>query len=226
MTSLDPSHNPFRDPSGRHAQAVHRSSPSAFPDDLDIDSDSDLGVDDHVRAELQGRRKGRRRVRAAMPPMPDLRFEQVSMILTRVYRLARARLRLMFHSTVVSPFYQALFDSAANPKGSTGERPGTKFEPDGRIKIPRRGRRGRRGLPLGQASRRELADGVLGHSPGSGMQAHLSKLGSLAYGSDRFRSFLRSSRERSGDGEPCSSSQPPRPSDRRCTPLPTSREAV
>ncbi|RSH91240.1 hypothetical protein EHS25_009539 [Saitozyma podzolica] len=83
MTSLNPSHNPFRHPSGRHAQAVHQPSApsSSFPDDLpipDSDSDSEYGVDEHLRGERRARREGRKRVRAAMPRMPDLRFEQVS----------------------------------------------------------------------------------------------------------------------------------------------------
>jgi hypothetical protein len=83
MTSLNPSHNPFRHSSGRHAQAVHQPSApsSSFPDDLpisDSDSDSEYGVDEHLRGERRARREGRKRVRAAMPPMPDLRFEQVS----------------------------------------------------------------------------------------------------------------------------------------------------
>lgn len=77
MTSLNPSHNIFRHPSGRHAQAVHESSPPSdekdtsgyparFPDDL--------GVDDTVE---RARRDGRDRVRRGMVPVPDLRFEQV-----------------------------------------------------------------------------------------------------------------------------------------------------
>jgi hypothetical protein len=94
MTTLNPSHNIFRASSGRHAQAVYHaddlppsekpsSSSSAaggasgFPDLCD-----DLGIDDSV-GEKRGRREGRKRVRAAMPPMPDLRFEQVRRSVSR-----------------------------------------------------------------------------------------------------------------------------------------------
>ena len=91
MTTLNPSHNIFRRSSGRHAQAVHRASPdrselddeksghSSFPNDLPLSSnDSDLGPDESLRAERRSRSEGRKRVKGAMPPMPDLRFEQVS----------------------------------------------------------------------------------------------------------------------------------------------------
>lgn len=88
MTTLNPSHNPFRASEGRHAQAVYQASsqpegPSAgtastsrFPDNFVDELES---VDDDVPAR-RGRREGRQRVRRAMPPMPDLRFEQVSFI--------------------------------------------------------------------------------------------------------------------------------------------------
>ena len=93
MTTLNPSHNPFRPSSGRHAQAVHRPSrspssapsstspsasrpyPSAFPDNLPGDTDSDLGSDDPDRGNAKHR--ARKRVKAVVPPLPDLRFEQV-----------------------------------------------------------------------------------------------------------------------------------------------------
>lgn len=93
MTSLDPSHNPFRTPSGRHAQAVHTSAPGPaassskqqqsgggagkFPDSLPSDDD----VDDHAERPAWMRRaqdEGRSRVQRGMVPVPDLRFEQVS----------------------------------------------------------------------------------------------------------------------------------------------------
>ncbi len=101
MTTFNPSHNPFRTSSGRHAQAIHRPSPETsddgdlpskksgpsirFPDDLplsdtnsDSDSDSDLGVDDE--RVTKGRKEGRRRVKAGMMPIPEMRFEQVSSV--------------------------------------------------------------------------------------------------------------------------------------------------
>lgn len=79
MTSLDPSHNIFRKSSGRHAQAVYNAqdAPSTAEDDL---SDDEMGVDDHVRAQRRGKKEGRKRVRQAMPPLPDQRFEQVRAI--------------------------------------------------------------------------------------------------------------------------------------------------
>ncbi|GFZ46242.1 hypothetical protein JCM24511_04489 [Saitozyma sp. JCM 24511] len=92
MTSLNPSHNPFRHPSGRHAQAVHQPSAPSFPDDLpisDSDSDSEYGVDEHLRGERRARREGRKRVRAAMPPMPDLRFEQSYLLSIRPFLTPR-----------------------------------------------------------------------------------------------------------------------------------------
>lgn len=84
MTTLNPSHNVFRHPAGRHAQAVHEPSPS-FPDQLpsvtkeddDLSIDSDL--DERDRELLRAKREARRRVQGAMPPMPDLRFEQVGL---------------------------------------------------------------------------------------------------------------------------------------------------
>jgi hypothetical protein len=89
MTTLDPSHNPFRTSSGRHAQAIHRQDSNLSEkrpgenDDIDYPELDDLhpsSVDAGIQAERKGRREGRRRVRAAAPPMPDLRFEQVSVI--------------------------------------------------------------------------------------------------------------------------------------------------
>jgi len=68
MSTFDPSHNPLRKPAGRHAQAVY--DPSAVQDVSDSDSDESQG-------ERRARKEGRRRVRAAMPPLPDQRFEQV-----------------------------------------------------------------------------------------------------------------------------------------------------
>ena len=108
MTTLDPSHNIFRESSGRHAQAVHRADdipldrPAASaPPDEDEEDESEMGIDDELgvddrlpsssaaaaaraadaRAKRKGKMEARRRVRGAMPPMPDLRFEQVRSIL-------------------------------------------------------------------------------------------------------------------------------------------------
>jgi hypothetical protein len=79
MTSLNPSHNVFRHPSGRHAQAVHE--PSSSDEKAGAGFPDDLGVDDSVE---QARRVGRERVRRGMVPVPDLRFEQVSSTFRRV----------------------------------------------------------------------------------------------------------------------------------------------
>jgi hypothetical protein len=76
MTTANPSHNPFRESEGRHAQAIHRSSQTQFPDDLPARSDDEESIDD----ERKVKREARRRVRQVMPPMPDLRFEQVTSI--------------------------------------------------------------------------------------------------------------------------------------------------
>jgi len=86
MTSLNPSHNPFRKSEGRHAQAVRHPSQedineepksSLFPDTLPLSpSASD---DESEVAEKKARWEGRKRVRGAMPAVPDLRFEQVSL---------------------------------------------------------------------------------------------------------------------------------------------------
>lgn len=76
MTTLNPSHNIFREPEGRHAQAV-RQADAASGSGSDVD-----GVDGDLDSRPQGvkraKRHGRKRVKAAMPPIPDMRFEQVS----------------------------------------------------------------------------------------------------------------------------------------------------
>jgi len=75
MTTANPSHNPFRESEGRHAQAIHRSSQTQFPNDLPARDDDEESIDGDER---KVKREARRRVRQVMPPMPDLRFEQVS----------------------------------------------------------------------------------------------------------------------------------------------------
>jgi hypothetical protein len=79
MTTANPSHNPFRESEGRHAQAIHRASGTQFPDDLPARDDDEESIDGDER---KVKREARRRVRQVMPPMPDLRFEQVSPIST------------------------------------------------------------------------------------------------------------------------------------------------
>ena len=74
MTSLNPSHDPLRESKGRHAQAVRRA--SDFPDDLPEEDDQSIDGEGHRTARIK--KEARHRVRAQMPPMPDLRFEQVS----------------------------------------------------------------------------------------------------------------------------------------------------
>jgi len=76
MTSANPSHNPFRESEGRHAQAIHRASNTQFPDDLPARDDDGDSIDGDEPSKVK--REARRRVRQQMPPMPDLRFEQVS----------------------------------------------------------------------------------------------------------------------------------------------------
>jgi len=74
MTSVNPSHNVFRHSEGRHAQAVHQS--TQFPDDLPAKDD------DSIDGDLpRVKKEARKRVRQKMPPMPDLRFEQVGQTL-------------------------------------------------------------------------------------------------------------------------------------------------
>ncbi|ORX39766.1 hypothetical protein BD324DRAFT_233199 [Kockovaella imperatae] len=96
MTTLDPSHNIFRDPSGRHAQAVHRADDIPLDEKragiIDGDSEDevdDLSIDDRlparVNAERKAKRDARRRVRGAMPPMPDLRYEQSYLLSIRPF---------------------------------------------------------------------------------------------------------------------------------------------
>ncbi|KAK1924761.1 hypothetical protein DB88DRAFT_486686 [Papiliotrema laurentii] len=85
MASLNPSHNVFRHPHGRHAQAVHDpQSSTSHPDDVS-DSGSDIGIDARSHAEKKARKEGRKRVRQAVPPMPDLRFEQSYLLSIRPY---------------------------------------------------------------------------------------------------------------------------------------------
>ncbi|WWD15809.1 hypothetical protein CI109_100233 [Kwoniella shandongensis] len=85
MTTLDPSHLPFR----HDAQAVHRAHPSSssaspqsatFPDDL-----PEVTAKDEARGHSRARKEGRKRVKNAMPPMPDLRFEQSYLLSIRPF---------------------------------------------------------------------------------------------------------------------------------------------
>lgn len=76
MTTANPSHNFLRHSEGRHAQAVRRASDSQFPDDLPARHDDEESIDGDESSKIK--KEARRRVRQQMPPMPDLRFEQVS----------------------------------------------------------------------------------------------------------------------------------------------------
>lgn len=83
MTTLDPSHNPF----SSKAQAVHRPDreiSSQFPDTLPTAHDSESRPRRRHRhgrrSREQEREEARERVKASMPPMPDLRFEQVCLL--------------------------------------------------------------------------------------------------------------------------------------------------
>jgi hypothetical protein len=77
MTTVNPSHNVFRQSEGRHAQAVHQS--SQFPDDLPAKDDDSIDGD-----MPRVKKEARKRVRQQMPPMPDLRFEQVCQAVTHL----------------------------------------------------------------------------------------------------------------------------------------------
>ncbi|OCF71986.1 hypothetical protein I204_07250 [Kwoniella mangroviensis CBS 8886] len=83
MTSLNPSHNPFKS----SAQAVHHPSPekqqSNFPDSLPTVNEHHH--EDHKKA----RKEGRKRVKQAMPVMPDLRFEQSYLLSIRPFLTPR-----------------------------------------------------------------------------------------------------------------------------------------
>lgn len=85
MTSLDPTHIPLHPFRGKasEGQALHHPSSSSkssgsFPDELPADSsDDEISVDGERHAERRARREGRKRVQAAMLPIPDQRLEQV-----------------------------------------------------------------------------------------------------------------------------------------------------
>jgi hypothetical protein len=171
MTTFNPSHNPFRKPQGRHAQAVHRPSPepsdvdsddehepgsSSFPDDLPSnESDSESG-EEHQRA----RRQGRGRVKASIPPLPDLRFEQVSLpprpIPPADYRW----------SLVVLVVDSPVFATSTNKSGCSGEGKRPIWERRFELACGECARG--RGLPLGSRCGCELADGSVYHPPRSG----------------------------------------------------------
>ncbi|WVR05084.1 hypothetical protein IAU60_002096 [Kwoniella sp. DSM 27419] len=83
MTSLDPSHIPFRS----SAQAVHRPSgedkvSSGFPDTLP-------SVPKKGDKQGKARRQGRERVKQNVPPLPDLRFEQSYLLSIRPFLTPR-----------------------------------------------------------------------------------------------------------------------------------------
>lgn len=84
MTTFNPSHDPFRESKGRHAQAVHRTSDteadsdSQYPDQLPSAQEDDQSIDGDGHRTAKIKREARHRVKAQMPPLPDLRFEQVS----------------------------------------------------------------------------------------------------------------------------------------------------
>jgi hypothetical protein len=88
MTTANPSHNFFRESEGRHAQAIHRASNTQFPDDLPAKHDDEESIDGDESSKVK--RDARRRVRQVMPPMPDLRFEQVSFLVPSVTTIIRA----------------------------------------------------------------------------------------------------------------------------------------
>ncbi|WWC85375.1 uncharacterized protein L201_000238 [Kwoniella dendrophila CBS 6074] len=83
MTSLNPSHNPFKS----SAQAVHhatsdeKNEKGKFPDSLPTVHERGLHDGDHKKA----RKEGRKRVKQAMPVMPDLRFEQSYLLSIRPF---------------------------------------------------------------------------------------------------------------------------------------------
>ena len=79
MTSLNPSHNIFRTPQGRHAQAVHDPQTQSQVQDEIESEDETTFLSEREKAERRAKREARRRVRANAPSMPDLRFEQVSL---------------------------------------------------------------------------------------------------------------------------------------------------
>ena len=96
MTTFNPSHDPFRESKGRHAQAVHRASndesgsesqsQSQYPDQLPVAQDDDQSIDGDGHRTAKIKREARHRVKAQMPPLPDLRFEQVSHLSPSVSR--------------------------------------------------------------------------------------------------------------------------------------------
>ncbi|OCF39459.1 hypothetical protein I317_06732 [Kwoniella heveanensis CBS 569] len=97
MTSLDPSHIPF----SKSAQAVHHVETSAsddksskFPDTLPTVRQRHEGGRGHRKGKgKHSEGEGRERVRQAMPPMPDLRFEQSFLLSIRPYLTPRPTIK-------------------------------------------------------------------------------------------------------------------------------------
>ncbi|WRT67013.1 uncharacterized protein IL334_003979 [Kwoniella shivajii] len=91
MTSLNPSHNPF----SSSAQAIHHttteddekpsSSSSSFPDSLPTVREQHHHHADHPKAT----KEGRKRVKQALPIIPDLRFEQSYLLSIRPFLTPR-----------------------------------------------------------------------------------------------------------------------------------------
>lgn len=116
MTTLNPTHNPLREPKGRHAQAIHEA--SQFPDDLPAEDDQSIDQDGHHTSKVK--REARRRVRAQMPPMPDLRFEQVHPLSRDLAGKAERRVKL--NALVILAVDSTFSDTATDEKGGPGTR--------------------------------------------------------------------------------------------------------
>ena len=220
MTSLNPSHNIFRQPEGRHAQAVHEPSSSSndekrFPDRFA----DDLGVDDTVE---RARRDGRDRVRRGMVPVPDLRFEQVSRALdvtrprcgsTWSWRGAETRDRAV-EAKADQAVLPSLYPTIPAPKAIPIRRGlARRCRGDSGVEIARVQCGRRRGVPLGAPGLGGLGGGELGHGARSGTsrcpssQHYVSASDSLPlspslFGRSNLSEHLRHNLHRSAKPEP------------------------